>query len=457
MNHTSRLRAGFVTSISAGLTLTLAAGCGSKNDAQPSGEAEKPIPLLAGVDAPRPVLNSVDRTDEAGTEALARTTASYADQMEQMLAARAARALAAEASAADAAAAAPTETADKPMVSNEPAAITAEPQPGTAASAPNAAAPVSPSQVEFADAAALPPADQPPLANQTPAAAEAQVHTVARTNEIRTPSPVPPPAAQQPTQPPGEQLAVNIAGPSAAPQVAPAAAGDDTAALERKFAQRIGEYPRDVAAHLDYQLLQFVKDQSVPDLNAISTLPAEDREVVTALLDGLSNFRNTVRADNNALLSKKVSPIVAMADRLRASANLTIPTVSLCTSVQQFGVYTPVESSRFKAGVDNQVILYCEVANFASHLNSRGMWETKLTYESTLYTDDDAGLSVWQGKPTPIADECRNRRHDFFLADKISLPANLPVGRYLMKVSIVDQHANRIAEATVPLQLVIIP
>jgi hypothetical protein len=441
MKHTSLLRASVLASIS----LTFAGGCGAKKDAQPSTEGEKPIPLLAGVDAPKPVLNSLDRTDDAGTDALARTTASYADQMEQMLAARANEAAAAQASAAPAA---PAEVPQEPTISNQPVAIAPEPAPSPSAP-PAAAATAKASQVEFADAATLPPVDShiaTDPASQIPAA---QVRTVARTNEVKTPPPVPQPSAT-------EQLAANISGPAVTPQVSTAGSDEPDGALERKFAQRVKDYPRDVGAHLDYQLLQFVQDKSVPDLNAIAPLPAEDREVLTAMLDGLSNFRNTVRADNNALLSKKIAPVVAMADRLRASANLSIPTVSLCTAVQQFGVYTPVESPRFKAGVDNQVILYCEVANFASHLNGRGMWETKLTYETALYTDDDAGLPVWQGKPTPIVDECRNRRHDFFLADKIALPANLPVGRFLMKVSIVDQHANRIAEATVPLQLVIL-
>jgi hypothetical protein len=250
------------------------------------------------------------------------------------------------------------------------------------------------------------------------------------------------------------QLAANVVNPGPAQPQPPTVGIDADGALERKFAQRVKDYPRDVAAHLDYQLLQFVKDKSVPDLNTIASLPSEDREMVTVLLDGLSNFRNTVRADNNTLMSKKIAPVVEMADRMRAQANLSIPTASLCTAVQQFGVYTPVESPRFIAGAENQVILYCEVANFASHLNTKGMWETKLTYETSLYTDNEAGLPVWQGKPTPITDECRRRRHDFFLADKIKLPANLPIGGYLMKVTIVDQHASRIAEATVPLQLV---
>jgi hypothetical protein len=36
----------------------------------------------------------------------------------------------------------------------------------------------------------------------------------------------------------------------------------------------------------------------------------------------------------------------------------------------------------------------------------------------------------------------------------ISLPPNLTIGRYLLKVSVMDQQASRVAENTVPVQIV---
>src|SRR5687767_3346735 len=419
MKHTSLLlRAGILTSIT---TIALAASCTAKN-AQPTSGAEKPIPLLAGAEPSKPVLNTLDRTDETdSTDALARTTASYADQMEQMLAARAAEV-------------AQLKDDESPLVQTPAPVPVANVPPREPASAPMVGP--APSEVAFAD-----PSTLPPVVDPQPEAPPASVRTIARTDATQTRAPVP--LAPPPQQPDEAELAANID-----PQL------NADNALERKFAQRVKDYPRDVAAHFDFQLFQFLQDKSVPDLNTIAALPVEDREMVTALLDGLSNFRNVVRADNNTLLSKKIAPIVEMADRMRAQADLSIPTAALCTRVEQFGVYTPVAATRFVSGAPNEVILYCEVANFASHLNGKGAWETKLKYTTALYTDNEAGMPVWQGNDTPITDECRNRRRDFFLADKITLPANLPIGGYLMKVSIVDLHANRIAEATVPLQVV---
>ena len=43
--------------------------------------------------------------------------------------------------------------------------------------------------------------------------------------------------------------------------------------MEARLAKRVKDDPRDVATHLEYQLLMFLKDQPLPDLNALATLP----------------------------------------------------------------------------------------------------------------------------------------------------------------------------------------
>jgi hypothetical protein len=223
--------------------------------------------------------------------------------------------------------------------------------------------------------------------------------------------------------------------------------------LERRLAQQIKDDPRDTSAQLDFQLLEFVKGRATPDMNAVAGLPAEDREIVTAMMDALGNFRSAVRSDSNMLLARKIRPIVEMADRLRGEADLTIPVIALCAKVDGFGSYKLIDS-KFPAGRENPVIVYCEVENFASELNETQLWETKLTQEAVLYTD--TGIRVWAASPaaTPIVDQCRNRRHDFFVINIVHLPATLAPGRYLLKVTLTDQLANRVAEATTQAQIV---
>ena len=102
-----------------------------------------------------------------------------------------------------------------------------------------------------------------------------------------------------------------------------------------------------MSANLDYQMMLFLHDQSVPDLASLTSLPTEDRELVSAVMDGLSNFRNTLRSDNNMLYSRKIRPLTDLADRLKQQAELSIPTLVLCTcGVDGFGRYDPIEPAR---------------------------------------------------------------------------------------------------------------
>lgn len=219
--------------------------------------------------------------------------------------------------------------------------------------------------------------------------------------------------------------------------------------MAQKIEKRVKEYPRDLSGQLDFQLLRFLQDERVPELNAISSLPTEDRELLAAVVDGLSNFRSGLRQDNNMLLSRKIHPLIEMADRLRGVADLSVPTIALCTDVRTFGEYTPINPPRFAANKSHEVILYCEIENFSSQLDDQQMWVTKLGKEAVLYTEN--GMPVWSDKSETITDTARRRRHDFFIVKKLRLPANLAVGRYLMKVSVQDQQVNRVAEATLPI------
>ena len=222
--------------------------------------------------------------------------------------------------------------------------------------------------------------------------------------------------------------------------------------IERGLIKHLQEYPRDIWAHLDYELLQFVHDRRDPLMSSSSSLPAEDRELIRAIVDAVNNFRELVRSEPNLLLSRKVRPLLDLGDRLRAMADLSIPTLALCTKVDGFGVYEPIDPARFTAGKEHMAIVYCEVENFSSALNDRKQWETKLTQETVLYRED--GLAVWQDKTKSIVDLSRNRRHDFFIVKMVKLPSTLTIGRYMMKVSIQDMQASRFAETTVPVEIV---
>ena len=232
---------------------------------------------------------------------------------------------------------------------------------------------------------------------------------------------------------------------------APAAGSD----LESKLSRQVQEYPHDLWAQMDYQFLHVIRNEPSPLNDTSSSLVAEDREVLSAVMDGLMLFRNHLRERGNMLPSDKVRPLLEMADRLRTQANLSIPTLALCTRVDGFSVYEPIDPARFTVGREHNAIIYCEVENFSSTASPAAgprMWETKLSQEAVLYTE--SGLEVWTDKTSAVVDRSRSRRHDFFVVKKIKLPATLTLGRYLLHVIVEDQQSHRMAEQTIPLEIV---
>ncbi|MGH7214133.1 MAG: hypothetical protein ACREIT_05160 [Tepidisphaeraceae bacterium] len=450
-------------------TVLVVAGCQSDSSKDPrqTKDVAQDLPAPVAQHAPpgerapleRPAPPLVETTT---AQVLAHKAAAYTEDLEQLMAQRAA---------------APRQ--QEPLPAPAPARTRSANSPKTAGAEPSVVEWVDPSDMSLSSV----PQEEPRRNQPVPAPKPAE-GAVAPAPAAKVPAPRPA-ASREPAQPkpvieaapasanqvaslvsPGDNDASSnmpsivpegIEDGSASPSSVPPAALDLTAApssdaLTGKFAQRIKDNPRDVSAHLDYQLLRFLRDEQAPDLQSIAPLPTEDRELVTAVLDGLSNFRSTLRADNNTLLSRKIRPIMELADRLRSQAELSIPVATLCTRVDGFGVYEPIDPPRFIAGKDHPVIVYCEVSNFASTTNDKNLWETKLSQEAVLYTE--TGLEVWRDKAKPITDLSRNRRHDFFVVKMIKLPANLTIGRYLLKVSIVDQQASRVAEATVAVQMV---
>lgn len=301
--------------------------------------------------------------------------------------------------------------------------------------------------------APLPP-EQPtqPAPVQQPVANETKTVDISKAPTMRTP-----PDADANTAAPMTATHANIAEPPPTAKVIaqnpqpPAAPSSDV--LEKKLLSRVKEYPRDIAGHLEYQLFEFLKDQPTPDLATLSALPQEDRELVAAVMDGLSNFRNQLRADNNMLLSKKIRPMVDLSMRLQTQAELSVPTLVLCTKVDGFGRYEPIDPPRFIAAQSTQVIVYCEVANFTSRITGeKNLWQTNLSQDIVLY--HESGQPVWTDQNSTVQDTSRVRRHDFFVRKLITLPASLQIGRYMLKVTITDQQNNHVAEATLPVQIV---
>lgn len=237
-----------------------------------------------------------------------------------------------------------------------------------------------------------------------------------------------------------------------APTTAPAAieSRDDLGARLKAAAE---QHRADVAAQLDFQLYRSLNQSTTAAPDDLSGLSPEDRDIVTTIIQGLSKFRSVAQAPASPTLAQKIEPLLAMADNLRDRANLTLENLTLCQSVERFGIYEPLASATFTAGTDSPVIVYFEVQNFHPRQTQAGMWETRLKYELALYPDNTPSKPIFSKPTTPVIDQSRTRRHDFFIADKIILPRKLTPGKYTLKITLTDTLAHRVGEATLPIQL----
>ena len=310
------------------------------------------------------------------------------------------------------------------------------------------------SPVTFAQPAPTPQPVSPPTQTEFPHHRRENTDTAPLTDAAPA-APTAPAAQPAPlAQLASAKITKPIDGPQIVPESADFAASDSNSKdpLGARLRKRVTSDPHDIASQLDLQLYGMLNDDPAPELASLTELPGEDRELIEALIDGISNFRSTVREDSNLLPPQKIRPLLEMADRLRSQADLTVSTVALCRRVDAFGKYEPISPLRFPVGQENAAIVYCEVQNFLPKQNARQMWETRLSEQVTLYTD--TGILAWSDPARQVTDECRERRHDFFAYNIIKMPASTPMGRYLLKVTIEDQNANRVAEATVPLEIV---
>ena len=309
-------------------------------------------------------------------------------------------------------------------------------------------------------AQATPPADVAPApAPATPEIAVAPEVEPSPTSESAPDAPAAAPADAESTAATAESEPESAPASDAAPAPARYASTQPTTAPAFEPAQPVVVVPTTTAAerpapktaadYFDAQLAALINNEPPGDLGAAPGLADDDRALLRSVIDSLTSFRMTLRG-GNALRQTKVAPLLDLGEKIRAEIPLSLPTLELCRSVQQFGVYDPFDPPRFTAGRETPVVIYCEVDHFRSVPVPEGGWETKLSYEAVLYSDSEAAVPVITKKPTQIVDRCRNRRRDFFLADRMTLPANLPVGKYVLKVTVIDQLANLVAEKTAP-------
>ncbi|MBX3385688.1 MAG: hypothetical protein KF768_03875 [Phycisphaeraceae bacterium] len=185
-----------------------------------------------------------------------------------------------------------------------------------------------------------------------------------------------------------------------------------------------------------------------------------------AAIEGLRRLMSDVRSSESAManpeqLSQALSSAAGQLSPALQRTGMELGAVELCSRVESFGRFVPFQANRFLAGKAAAMIVYTEVKGFAQR-EERGSdgsarYAVELSQELELYFDAD-GSRQWRQAEQTVKDSARSARSDYYLVQRIDLPANLSVGRYVLKVIVRDRGSGgAVAERTIPLEIVADP
>lgn len=128
--------------------------------------------------------------------------------------------------------------------------------------------------------------------------------------------------------------------------------------------------------------------------------------------------------------------------------SLEIRSLAFCTEIEAYGQIKEFDRGRFRAG--QEVILYCEIENFASQRGSDG-YETHLQGSYSVYDQNNRKIS---SQLLPADKQIsRNYLRDYFIAYQMPLPKNLETGKYRLELTMEDVHGQKYGQASIPFEI----
>ncbi len=223
--------------------------------------------------------------------------------------------------------------------------------------------------------------------------------------------------------------------------------------------------PDPLRPYLVLSILEALKPGATPKVYAADggdgvPLTEAEQKAVDALREVVTGVVNADKQSSEPAL------LADLAARLAEDQPLTLRSVELCTQVRGYGQYATVPSGTFKAGQASKVIVYAEVEGFRtrdvkpSDLGVGGegpddgdTLAVELVQEVALYHDAD-GLRVWSTPESKIIETSRTRKRDFYTVHTVTLPANLSVGAYKLKLVVRDVTSGQVTDLNVPVKIV---
>jgi hypothetical protein len=198
--------------------------------------------------------------------------------------------------------------------------------------------------------------------------------------------------------------------------------------------------------------MSIIDPQRKLEPDALPDLSDRERELLSSLQDFFITLGENLdgSTDADAVIDEAVT---ALRQSLVTEPQLEIKTAALCSRVGGFGDFDELTRRSFLAHAEEAFALYLELGNFTSEVNQKDEWITELSLQLVIYADRD-GIPVWRQDWQPAVDRSKNKRSDFFIAQRLMLPKALSVGKYDLKIRVRDDKSGAIAETGVAFEMV---
>ncbi len=194
---------------------------------------------------------------------------------------------------------------------------------------------------------------------------------------------------------------------------------------------------------LDARMMAAIRGDYAAAREPIPLVPKAQQESAAALIEALISIRDR---DGGAFdASAALGEIERFRDKLRDIAELQIPNLKICWRVDDYGRYQEIKPPRFATGTAAQFVVYAELRNIAGRAGSDGAWESRFSMTTRVLSMNGQPV-IEPLEDHDIVDRCQNRREDFFVARRVTLPATLSPGQYVVLVSATDEIGSKVAE-----------
>lgn len=208
---------------------------------------------------------------------------------------------------------------------------------------------------------------------------------------------------------------------------------------------------QDFESEWQLRLLQLVMGRDDRAMAVSDHLSTGSRSLFQSMMRVAVSVRDALRNPASDT-EKALTRVDELRQMIAQQSDPVVTTIALCRQVVTFGVYDEMSPADLIAGRTTQTIVYSEIENFRSDSIGNGQYETRLGSRLELLTAE--GRSVWQKEEPEIVDRCRRRRRDFFIAQRVTFPASLAAGHYVLKVMVEDKLSGRANEAIHPFEII---